>query len=61
MPHTEADIRVMLDKIGVEKIDDLYADVPQEVIFREDYDIPSAMSEIGFGNLSRHLAPKTAG
>ena len=46
MPHTEADIRVMLDKIGVEKIDDLYADVPQEVIFREDYDIPSAMSEI---------------
>lgn len=52
MPHTEADIRVMLDKIGVEKIDDLYADVPQEVIFRQDYDIPSAMSEI---ELRRHF------
>lgn len=46
MPHTEEDIRLMLDKIGVESIDDLYADVPQEVIFREEYDIPSAMSEI---------------
>lgn len=46
MPHTEEDIRLMLDKIGVESIDDLYADVPQEVIFREEYDIPSAMPEI---------------
>ncbi len=46
MPHTEEDIRVMLDKIGVASIDDLYADVPAEVIYRKEYDIPSAMSEI---------------
>ncbi len=46
MPHTDEDIRVMLDKIGVNSIDDLYSDVPQEVIFKEEYDIPSAMSEI---------------
>lgn len=46
MPHTDEDIRIMLDKIGVESIDDLYADVPQEVIFRKEYDIPSSMSEI---------------
>lgn len=46
MPHTEEDIRVMLDKIGVGSIDDLYSDVPSEVIFREDYSLPSAMSEI---------------
>lgn len=46
MPHTEEDIRVMLDKIGVKSIDDLYSDVPQEVIFKEEYDIPSSMSEI---------------
>lgn len=46
MPHTEEDIQAMLEKIGVNRIDDLYADVPQEVIFREEYDIPSAMSEI---------------
>lgn len=46
MPHTEADIRAMLKRIGVESIDDLYADVPAEVIFKEEYDIPSAMSEV---------------
>lgn len=52
MPHTDEDIRQMLDKIGVDKIDDLYSDVPQEVIFKEEYDIPSAMSEI---ELRRHF------
>lgn len=46
MPHTEEDIRVMLDKIGVGSIDDLYGDVPAEFIYREEYDLPSAMSEI---------------
>lgn len=46
IPHTEEDIRVMLDKIGVDSIDALYSDVPAEVIYKEDYDIPSAMSEI---------------
>lgn len=46
IPHTDADIRKMLDKIGVNSVDDLYSDVPEEVIFREEYDIPSAMTEI---------------
>lgn len=46
MPHTEEDIREMLDSIGVKSIDDLYSDVPEEVIFKDEYDIPSAMSEI---------------
>ncbi|MDE6754324.1 MAG: aminomethyl-transferring glycine dehydrogenase subunit GcvPA [Muribaculaceae bacterium] len=46
MPHTDEDIREMLDKIGVATIDDLYKDVPSEVIFKEEYDIPSSMSEI---------------
>lgn len=52
LPHTEDDIRVMLEKIGVNSIDDLYSDVPAEVIFKEEYDIPSAMSEI---ELRRHF------
>ncbi len=52
MPHTEEDIRKMLEVIGVQSIDDLYGDVPEEVIYREEYDIPSAMSEI---ELRRHF------
>ena len=44
-PHTEDDIRQMLDRIGVESLDDLYSDVPQDVIYRKEYDLPDAMSE----------------
>lgn len=36
IPHTEEDIRVMLDRIGVQSVDDLYDDIPAEVIFKED-------------------------
>lgn len=52
MPHTEADIRKMLDRIGVQSVDDLFSDIPAEVIFNQEYDIPSAMSEI---ELRRHF------
>ena len=44
-PHTEDDIRQMLDRIGVESLEDLYSDVPRDVIYREEYDLPDAMSE----------------
>lgn len=44
-PHTEDDIRQMLERIGVESLEDLYSDVPQDVIYREEYDLPDAMSE----------------
>ena len=45
-PHTEDDVRQMLDRIGVESLEDLYSDVPQDVIYREEYDLPDAMSEL---------------
>lgn len=35
----------MLDRCGVAEIDDLYADVPDGLRFRADYDLPSEMSE----------------
>ena len=44
-PHTEDDIRQMLDRIGVGSLDDLYSEVPQDVIYRKEYDLPAAMSE----------------
>lgn len=52
IPHTEEDIREMLDRIGVQSLRDLYSDVPQEVVFEGEYSIPSAMSEI---ELRRHF------
>lgn len=45
-PHTDGDIAAMLDRIGVKSLDDLYADVPQEIRFKGEYDLPEAKSEI---------------
>jgi glycine dehydrogenase subunit 1 len=45
-PHTEDDIRQMLEKAGMTSLEDLYSDVPEDVIYRKEYELPSAMSEI---------------
>ena len=45
-PHTPAEIEQMLATVGVASLDDLYADVPDELLLKRDYDIPSVMSEI---------------
>ena len=44
-PHTDADVRAMLDRIGVGKVEDLYADVPKEFLKKGPYALPDAMSE----------------
>ncbi len=46
IPHSEEDVQKMLEVIGIESMDDLYSDVPSEVIFKKEYDIPESMSEI---------------
>lgn len=58
LPHTEQDIEKMLARIGVKSIDDLYSDVPAEVIFKEEYQIPSAMSEIELRRFFEELGAK---
>lgn len=45
-PHTEADIKAMLERIGVQAVGDLYAEVPQSVRLKKDYGLPEAMSEM---------------
>jgi len=44
-PHTEEDIRFMLNRIGVSSLDDLYCDVPADYIHSAEYDLPDALSE----------------
>lgn len=39
------DLQYMLSKCGVGKLDDLYADVPEQLLLNRDYDLPSKMSE----------------
>ncbi len=44
-PHTEDDIREMLDRVGVASLDSLYSDVPSKFIYKGEYNLPDAMSE----------------
>ena len=46
IPHSDADRRAMLDAVGAQSIDDLFADVPESVRF-PDLDLPGALSELG--------------
>ena len=55
-PHTVDDIQQMLDAIGVRSLDDLYADVPEAVRFRRDYNLPEALSEIELRRFFNELA-----
>lgn len=58
MPHTDEDIRNMLEVVGVVSVDELYSDVPEEVILTRDYDLPSCMSEVELRKHFKELADK---
>lgn len=45
-PHTDGEIKDMLKVAGADSFDGLYADVPEEIRFRGEYNLPEAMSEI---------------
>ena len=45
-PHTGDDLKQMLEASGVSSLDELYADVPEAIRFKGDYDLPEAKSEI---------------
>ena len=46
-PHTEDDLQVMMERVGVKNLDELYAQIPESIRFRGDYQIPSALTEEG--------------
>ena len=45
-PHTEDDLKAMLETVGVKDLAALYAQIPENIRFRGNYDIPSEMSEM---------------
>ncbi|MBO4560984.1 MAG: aminomethyl-transferring glycine dehydrogenase subunit GcvPA [Bacteroidaceae bacterium] len=57
-PHTDDDIRAMLDRIGVKSLDDLYADVPADCLYKGEYDLPAAMTEQQVRDYFEGLAAK---
>lgn len=45
LPHTDSDIRAMLDRCGAKDFEDLYSDVTQSLRLKKPYALPNAMSE----------------
>lgn len=57
-PQTKEEIEQMLKKAGMNSLDDLYADVPEQIRFRGEYDLPEPMSETEIRSLFDKLGEK---
>ena len=56
IPHTQADTEAMLRAIGVDAIDDLFAEIPGELMLETLEGIPEAITESEVGRLMRRRA-----
>lgn len=56
IPHTDADVRAMLDTIGVASIDDLFDEIPAKLRAGDLAGIPAAISEMEVGRLMSERA-----
>ena len=54
-PHTEEDLQAMLSTVGIDSIDALYAQIPEAIRFRDNYQLPTEMSEIEVRQLFERL------
>ncbi len=57
-PHTQEDLDVMLKKVGVGSLDELFSEIPESIRFKGDYDLPSAMSEMEIRHFFEQLGKK---
>ncbi len=55
-PHTDSDLKAMLEKVGIASLDELYADIPEAIRFRKEYNLPEAMSEVELRRLFEQIA-----
>lgn len=55
-PQTDGDLQEMFAKCGITKLDDLYADIPESIRFKGEYDIPSEKSELEIRDFFTKLA-----
>ena len=44
-PQTSDDLQTMLEKVGVKDLDGLYAQIPDSIRFKGDYELPLSMCE----------------
>jgi glycine dehydrogenase subunit 1 len=56
VPHTEDDIKLMLDFLGVSSIEELYSQIPKDLVLKKPLDIPAAVSEPELSVEMRNIA-----
>ena len=58
VPNTKAQQQEMLQEIGYEKLDDLFAHIPDAVKFKGELDLPAGMSEMEVSKDMKKIAAK---
>jgi glycine dehydrogenase subunit 1 len=61
IPHTEDDVQEMLGAIGASSIDELFDEIPPELLIRDLDGVPDAMSEMEISRLMRARAAEDRG
>ncbi len=59
-PHTQDDIEQMLSVAGLKSMDDLYAEIPGQLLFNREFALPEAMSEVEIRNFFDALGKKNS-
>lgn len=58
IPHTNDEVKQMLDFIGINDIDDLFDDVPRDLKLKENLKIGTPLSELETSRIMKNLAKK---
>ena len=57
-PHTDAELNEILSVCGKRTLDELFDEIPEEIQFKRDYDLPSEMSEVELRRFFTELGAK---
>lgn len=61
IPNTEADLACMLDRLGLSSVEDLFSDIPGELLLRRGLDLPEVLSEQELVQKMKALSRKNSG
>ena len=57
-PHTDIELKEMLEVCGKRTLDELFDEIPESIQFKRDYDLPSEMSEVELRRFFAELGAK---
>ncbi len=61
LPVTDQERKEMLEKIGINSVDELFSPIPEKVLLKNQLNLPTAMSEMELDSLMSELAEMNTG